>query len=265
MYALRSLLIAGVLITLERGVLCFANGNINLNAKSAISRQQQQQQQRKAFLPYTHASIASTIKNQKSSLEATSITNEDEEKLKIKGGETTANDIPVWPCGDALDSKLIKIALPCIANFAISPLVGAVDLFWINRMGNTLAVAGQAAANQIFSSSFWLTSFLPSVTATLVAKQYAEGSEEGVQDAIAQALFLSTFVAIIGWLVLISRPDKLLSGVLKPGAPAREFARPYLLIRAFGFLPSLFSLVGFSAFRGESYMIDSKHHFRNCH
>lgn len=34
------------------------------------------------------------------------------------------------------------------------------------------------------------------------------------------------------------------------GAPAREFARPYLLIRGFAFLPSLFSLIGFSAFRG---------------
>ena len=67
-----------------------------------------------------------------------------------------------WPCGDELDKQLIKITLPCIANFAINPLVGAVDLFWINRMGNTLAVAGQAAANQIFTSSFWLTSFLPS-------------------------------------------------------------------------------------------------------
>ncbi len=68
----------------------------------------------------------------------------------------------MWPCGDKLDRELIRIALPCIANFAINPLVGAVDLFWINRTGNTLAVAGQAAANQIFSSSFWLTSFLPS-------------------------------------------------------------------------------------------------------
>jgi hypothetical protein len=79
--------------------------------------------------------------------------------------ETISNTIPrqrKWPCGDDLDKQLIKITLPCIANFAINPLVGAVDLFWINRMGNTLAVAGQAAANQIFSSSFWLTSFLPS-------------------------------------------------------------------------------------------------------
>jgi hypothetical protein len=109
----------------------------------------------------------------------------------------------IWPCGDQLDQKLIKIALPCIANFAINPLVGAVDLFWINRMGNTLAVAGQAAANQIFSSAFWLTSFLPSVTATLVAKEFAKGSEEGVQDSICQALLIGCFVAICGsWLVL---------------------------------------------------------------
>jgi hypothetical protein len=109
----------------------------------------------------------------------------------------------VWPCGDKLDQKLIKIALPCIANFAINPLVGAVDLFWINRMGNTLAVAGQAAANQIFSSAFWLTSFLPSVTATLVATEFAKGSEEGIQDSICQALLIGCLVATCGsWLVL---------------------------------------------------------------
>jgi Na+-driven multidrug efflux pump len=61
-----------------------------------------------------------------------------------------------------MDKDLIKISLPVIGNFAISPLIGAVDLFWVNRMGNALAVAGQAAANQVFSSGFWITSFLPS-------------------------------------------------------------------------------------------------------
>lgn len=34
-------------------------------------------------------------------------------------------------------------------------------------------------------------------------------------------------------------------------AAAREFARPYLFIRGFAFLPSMFSLIGFSAFRGN--------------
>ena len=68
----------------------------------------------------------------------------------------------VWPCFDKMDKDLIKIAVPVIGNFAINPLIGAVDLFWVNRMGNALAVAGQAAANQVFSSAFWFTSFLPS-------------------------------------------------------------------------------------------------------
>lgn len=67
-----------------------------------------------------------------------------------------------WPCFDKMDKELIKISLPVIGNYAINPLIGAVDLFWVNRMGNALAVAGQAAANQVFSSAFWFTSFLPS-------------------------------------------------------------------------------------------------------
>ena len=70
--------------------------------------------------------------------------------------------LSIWPQFDELDKRMIKIALPCIANFAINPLIGAVDLFWVNRMGNALAVAGQAAANQVFSSAFWVISFLPS-------------------------------------------------------------------------------------------------------
>ena len=117
-------------------------------------------------------------------------------------------------------------------------------------MGNTLAVAGQAAANQIFTSAFWLTSFLPSVTATLVAKEKAKGNQEGVQDAVCQAMIVGTFIAIIGSGVVLSMPDTLLSGVLGNAAPAREFARPYLIIRGFGFLPSMYALIGFSSFRG---------------
>ena len=70
--------------------------------------------------------------------------------------------LSIWPRMDDLDKRMMKIALPCIANFAINPLIGAVDLFWVNRMGDALAVAGQSAANQVFSSAFWIVSVLPS-------------------------------------------------------------------------------------------------------
>ena len=169
------------------------------------------------------------------------------------GDDDTINDpLPtgVWPRMDALDKRLITIALPVIANFAINPLIGAVDLFWVNRMGNALAVAGQAAANQVFNSVFWLTSFLPSVTATLIAKEKKGGNEDGVQDAVCQALFVGFIMAAISSALLLLHPRKILSSVLAPGAPAEVYALPYLLIRSLAFFPSLISLVGFSAFRG---------------
>lgn len=168
--------------------------------------------------------------------------------LSTRGGDGSTPGF--WPCGDALDTKLLKIALPCIANFAINPLIGAVDLFWINRMGNPLAIAGQAAANQIFSAAFWLTSFLPSVTCILVAKEKSKGNEEGVQDAICQALFVGFLLSILWSGIILTNTEKVLGVVLKESAPAREFATPYLLIRGFAFLPSIITLIGFSAFRG---------------
>lgn len=79
----------------------------------------------------------------------------------LRGGDIPVIAAKRWPSLDSLDNQLMKIALPCILNFAIAPLVGAVDLFWVNRMGTPLAVAGQAAANQVFNSAFFLASFLP--------------------------------------------------------------------------------------------------------
>lgn len=158
--------------------------------------------------------------------------------------------IAVWPRGDDLDKRMASIALPCIANFAINPLVGAVDLFWVNRMSNALAVAGQSAANQVFSSAFWVVSVLPSVTATLVSKANASGNHEDLQDAISQALIVGVGISLLGSALMLRYPEKILSSVLKEGAPALQYARPYLFIRSFAFLPSLISLIGFSAFRG---------------
>jgi multidrug resistance protein, MATE family len=170
--------------------------------------------------------------------------------LEVADNETMISIPPIWPCNDELDRRLIALSLPVIANFAIGPLIGAVDLFWVNRMGNALAVAGQAAANQVFNSVFWLTSFLPSVTATLISKENAQNNTEGVQNAICQALVVGFFMALVSFIVLLSNPEQVLSSVLPNGAPALQYAKPYLLIRSFAFIPASISLIGFSAFRG---------------
>ena len=159
--------------------------------------------------------------------------------------------VTVWPCLDELDRKLIKLAVPSIANFAINPLIGAVDLFWVGRMGNALALAGMAAANQVFNSAFWLFSFLPTITAPLVSKAHARGDKEEVQDLICQAMMLGVFVSAGMSVLMLHKPELFLSAVLEKGAPATEFAKPYLMVRALSFLPAMVATVGFSAFRGR--------------
>ena len=96
-----------------------------------------------------------------------------------------------------------QVSLPAIANFAINPLIGAVDLFWVGRMGSALALAGQSAANQVFTSSFWIISFLPSVTTPLVAKHYAAGDIEKAQDIVCQAMILGSILGLCGMSFLL--------------------------------------------------------------
>eukprot|EP00520_Triparma_pacifica_P010080 CAMPEP_0118659188 /NCGR_PEP_ID=MMETSP0785-20121206/14975_1 /TAXON_ID=91992 /ORGANISM="Bolidomonas pacifica, Strain CCMP 1866" /LENGTH=409 /DNA_ID=CAMNT_0006552269 /DNA_START=271 /DNA_END=1497 /DNA_ORIENTATION=+ len=143
------------------------------------------------------------------------------------------------------------VSLPAILNFAINPLIGAIDLFWVGRMSNALSLAGQSAANQVFTSAFWIISFLPSVTTPLVAKHWAAGEKEKARDVVCQAMILGSLLGIFGTSLILLFPEFALSSVLKADAPAMKYALPYLRIRALAFLPSLISTVGFSAFRGK--------------
>lgn len=155
------------------------------------------------------------------------------------------------PKGDAFDKRILDLALPAIVNFAILPLVGAVDTAFVGQMGDALALAGQGAANQVFSSTFWIISFLPSVVTPLVAQAVGSGNKAEVQDRVGEAVFLGLILGLIGTFFLGNFPAKALSAVLPANAPAMKYAQPYLSIRALTFIPAILSTVGFSCFRGS--------------
>lgn len=157
----------------------------------------------------------------------------------------------VWPRGDALDKKIAALALPAVLNLLILPLVGIVDTMWVGRMREPLAIAGMQAANQVFSSSFWVISFLPTVVAPLIAKAAAAKDQQAMEDEVAQAVWLGLLVGTIGSLLLLLRPEQALSLVLAPGAPAMEYAQPYIVFRAISFVPALLSTIGFATYRGK--------------
>jgi hypothetical protein len=146
-----------------------------------------------------------------SSSEEITASSEEVEELR----STTKPRTLSWKGFDDLDKLIFTTALPLSAIFAIMPLTSAMDLFWVSRLGDALAVAGQSAANQVFNSAFWLFAFLPSVTATLVSKRNASGDVEGVQDAVCQALLFSVFIAMTGTTLMFLNPAKALSSILK--------------------------------------------------
>jgi hypothetical protein len=129
------------------------------------------------------------------------------------------------------DHKIIKIAVPAVLNNMIVPLVGAVDTFWVGRMGVALAMAGQSSANQVFSTTFWMISFLPNVITPLIAKAEASGDREEVKRHIGEAVFIAVTSGLVGMFLLTVVPDMMLSMVLPKAAAARQYAQPYLFCR----------------------------------
>jgi len=155
------------------------------------------------------------------------------------------------PANDAIDKQILKLFIPAMLNFLIIPLVGAVDVFWVGRMGSAVALAAQGAANQVFQSAFWIISFVPSIIAPVVAKAAASGDTEEVQRATGEAIFVASLVGLFGMLLLTFMQDRCLSIVgIVPGTPTAVQAAPYIGYRALTFIPAIISTVGFAAFRG---------------
>ena len=55
--------------------------------------------------------------------------------------------------------------------------MGTVDTLWVGKLGDPTALAALGAANQVFSSIFFVVSFVPSVVTPLVAAAHASGDE----------------------------------------------------------------------------------------
>jgi putative MATE family efflux protein len=155
------------------------------------------------------------------------------------------------PANDALDKQIMKLFVPAMLNFLIIPFVGAVDVFWVGRMGSTVALAAQGAANQVFQSAFWIISFVPSIIAPVVAKAAASGDTKEVQRATGEAIFVASLVGVFGMVLLTVFQAASLQVVgVVPGSETAAAAAPYIGWRALTFVPAIVSTVGFAAFRG---------------
>lgn len=165
-----------------------------------------------------------------------------------RGGERPS----VLPRGDALDGTIFRLAVPAVLNFVILPLVGTVDTLWVGKLGDAKSLAALGAANQVFSSVFFIVSFIPSVVTPLVAAAHASGDEALVKRRVGDALWVSCFVGFLASVLLSASPATALRSVLPVGTDAATAAAAssYLATRALALVPAMLAFVGFATFRG---------------
>ena len=155
------------------------------------------------------------------------------------------------PRNDALDKLIISLFVPAMLNFLIIPLVGAVDVFWVGRLEDAVALAAQGAANQVFQSAFWIISFIPSVVAPVVAKAAAGGDTKELSKKIGEGIFCAAVVGAMGMVLMYTMQERALGIVgVAAGSVTAHQAAPYVGYRALTFIPAIVSTVGFAAFRG---------------
>lgn len=153
------------------------------------------------------------------------------ESLSASSAQTSINNVSIFPCGDDLDKKILQLFFPAVLNFFVVPFTGACDTYFVGRMGNAAALAGQGAANQVFNSAFWFFSFLPSVITPLIAKASGANDKEALQQRVAEAIFVSFIAGLLGTILLTINPAWILSLVLRSESQTRVFAEPYLYFR----------------------------------
>ena len=115
-------------------------------------------------------------------------------------------------------------------------------------LGQALAVAGQSAANQVYSTCAMVTSTIPTILTPRVAAAHANGDKEEVQRAIGESIVISAMigVGVTAALWCLQMPALLALG----NRNALPFSVPYLRSRLPGIVLEGTSVVGFAAFRG---------------
>ena len=106
-------------------------------------------------------------------------------------------------------------------------------------------MAGQSAANQVYSTCAMVTSTIPTILTPRVAAAHANGDKEEVQRAIGESIVISAMigVGVTAALWCLQMPALLALG----NRNALPFSVPYLRSRLPGIVLEGTSVVGFAS------------------
>lgn len=150
----------------------------------------------------------------------------------------------------AVDRRIISLALPALGSLAIEPLYVLVDTAIVGRLG-TQQLAGLAVAATVLSFVFIGSNFLTYGTTERVARNLGAGDPVAAANAGVQGMWVAAWVGVPVAVVLfaVARP---LSALLGASGGVLDHATTFLTISATGVPFVLVTLAAQGVLRGKS-------------
>lgn len=150
-----------------------------------------------------------------------------------------------------IDKKVLAVTVSSSINSLIGPLVGFTDAFWISKLGNTLQVAGQGYADNIYNLLFSVFYFFASFITPEVAKLNNANQEDQNQmiNLISMTVILSFATGIIVTLISHLLVIPIAENYIK-NAQISLFCQKYLRIRSLSYPFAMFNWSVFAVMRG---------------
>lgn len=151
---------------------------------------------------------------------------------------------------DALDRRIISLALPALGSLAVEPIYVLVDTAIVGRLG-TPQLAGLAIAAMVLSFVVAGSNFLTYGTTERIARKSGAGDATGAANIGVQAMWLSMVVGL-PLAVLLNLGSRRLCSALGASGDVLEYASTYLSISAVGVPFVLVALSAQGVLRGGS-------------
>ncbi len=104
----------------------------------------------------------------------------------------------------AIDSKILRIALPSIVSNITVPLLGLVDMAVSGHLESAVYIGAVAVGSMVFNVIYWVFGFLRMGTSGMTSQALGRRDLDGVATVLTRSVLVALFIATA--ILLLQRP-----------------------------------------------------------
>lgn len=152
---------------------------------------------------------------------------------------------------DYIDNDIFRLSKATLLNYIMTPFIGAVDTFWISKLGNPEIIAGEGSADRLFSSIYHISSFAPSVITPIISKYHANNNDDNISVFATTSAFLVSGIGLLMTCIMVFNTKFFLNKIIPETATSYVYASQYLQLRSTTFCIALLNSLAFAIMRGK--------------